>query len=237
MQHAPASPGPLDHGPLDPGPLDPGPLDPGPLGDFHRDPAEVVDPEARVLLALGNCQAESLRQVMPPAELATVRLPPVHEITRDDLPHLLAWLRRADALVVQPIRDGYHGLPLGTRELIAATAPGTRVAVVPVIRFAGLYPRHLIIRPPSDPSLSPPLVAYHDAAVLAEAAGSTLPPLTASAVRAVARDSLGELRSREERHGTVVVSDLLAAPTFAEMRTVNHPGNPVWAALGRRVLD
>ena len=198
--------------------------------------APEVGASDTVLIALGNCQAESLRLVVPADAATTVRIPPVHELVADDLPFLAAWLERADAVVAQPIRDGYRGLPLGTRELFAQTRPGTRHAVLPVIRFAGLYPRHLIIRPPEDPSANPPIVAYHDAGVLAEAAGLRLPPLTPDAVRAVAAESIAALRSREERHGTVVASDLFAAPTFALMRTINHPGNPVWAALGERVL-
>lgn len=203
---------------------------------FHRSPSDPLEHDGPVLVAIGNCQAESLRVVMPDA-VATVRTPPVHELTPDDAAQLVAWLGRADLVVIQPIHDGYRGLPVGTRELLAATPSRARVAVVPVIRFAGLYPRHLIIRPPSDTSLTPPLVAYHDAAVLAEAAGSPLPPLTSRAVKAVAHGSTEQLRAREERHGTLHVSDLFSAPRFELMRTINHPGNPVWSALGQRVLD
>ncbi|MCS5716024.1 WcbI family polysaccharide biosynthesis putative acetyltransferase [Herbiconiux sp. CPCC 205716] len=204
-------------------------------GAFYSRPA--VGADETVLLALGNCQAESLRLVVPASVATTVRIPPVHELTADDLPFLAAWLGRADAVVAQPIRDGYRGLPLGTRELLEQTRPGARHAVLPVIRFAGLYPRHLIIRPPEDPSANPPLVSYHDAGVLASAAGLRLTPLSVEAVRAVAAESIEALRLREERHGTVVASDLFAAPSFDLMRTINHPGNPVWVALGTRVLD
>lgn len=206
-----------------------------PLDLFRRTPREAVPADARVLLSIGNCQAESVRAVMPEA-LTTVRTPPVHELTAAEARQLHAWLERADFVALQPIRDDYRGLPVGTRQLLASTRPGIGVAVLPVIRFAGLYPRHLIIRPPSDTSLTPPVVAYHDAAVLMEAAGSTLPPLTPRAVAAIAAASIGELREREGRHGTVVVSDLFASPTFEWMRTINHPGNPVWAAVGARTL-
>ncbi|WP_440709368.1 WcbI family polysaccharide biosynthesis putative acetyltransferase [Herbiconiux sp. YIM B11900] len=207
-----------------------------PLDLFRRTPREAVPADARVLLSVGNCQAESVRAVMPEA-LTTVRTPPVHELTAAEATQLHAWLERADFVVLQPIRDDYRGLPVGTRQLLASTRAGTGVAVLPVIRFAGLYPRHLIIRPPSDTSLTPPLVAYHDAGVLMEAAGSALPALTARATAAIAAASTGELREREQRHGTVVVSDLFASPTFDSMRTINHPGNPVWAALGARTLE
>ncbi|MGD8193491.1 WcbI family polysaccharide biosynthesis putative acetyltransferase [Herbiconiux sp. P18] len=222
--------------------------------EFYSRPEQVVDAGEPVMVAVGNCQAESLRLVVPAEALRSVRIPPVHELTADDVPHLQAWLGRADVVSVQPIRDGYHGLPLGTRELLAVMRPEARAAVVPVIRFAGLYPRHLIVRPPSDPSLTPPLVAYHDAAVLAEAAGLRLPALTPARVRAVAAESVQALRSREERHGAIAVSDLFeaAAPdaaassaaasagpalSFELMRTVNHPGNPVWIALADRLLE
>lgn len=202
--------------------------------DFYDAPS----PDGRrVVLSIGNCQAESLRIVLPDDELQTVRIPPVHELTPADLPALEAWLAHTDVLVTQPIRDDYRGLPVGTAQLVARMSPTADAVVVPVIRFAGLYPRHAIIRPPSDPSLVPPVVAYHDLAVLLEAAGEWLPPLRRESVRAVRDESIGQLRAREEAHRTIPVSDLFARPSFEQMRTINHPGNPVWLAVGQRVLD
>lgn len=99
---------------------------------------------------------------------------------------------------------------------------------MPVIRFAGLYPTHVIVRPPADPSLSPPLVGYHDLQTMTEAAGHPLPAPTVAATRVIAELSLAELRSREERHAAVAISDLFTAPSFELMRTINHPGNPLW---------
>ncbi|MEV4352582.1 WcbI family polysaccharide biosynthesis putative acetyltransferase [Actinoplanes sp. NPDC049596] len=189
-----------------------------------------------VALVVGNCQAESLRIMLDGGGLRTVRLPPVHELVADDLPHLARWLARTQVLITQPIRDNYRGLPLGSAQLREPLGPGARTVRVPVIRFAGLYPAHAIVRPPSDPSLVPPVVAYHDLRVLAEAAEVPLrSPLAVPAVRAIAEHSLDQLRMRESAHGTVVVSDVFAAPSFAQMRTLNHPGNPVWTALAERV--
>ncbi|GAB2615085.1 hypothetical protein Aab01nite_27310 [Paractinoplanes abujensis] len=189
-----------------------------------------------VLLVIGNCQAESLRLMLDDGELRTVRVPPVHELGPADLPHLARWLARTRVLITQPIRDGYRGLPLGSAELAAGLDRDARTLRVPVIRFAGLYPAHAIVRPPSDPGLTPPVVAYHDLRVLAEAAGLRLrAALDVPAVRAIAEESLHQLRAREAGHGTVVVSDLFAAPLFNQMRTLNHPGNPIWAALAARV--
>lgn len=191
-------------------------------------------------IVIGNCQAESLRLALPDS-VAWVRTPPVHELTADDLPHLERLLGAARVLVAQPVRDDYHGLPLGTRQLFAragagaASGGGCRTAVIPVIRSAALYPTQAIVRPPRDPSLSPPVVPYHDLRTLAEAAGDPLPTLTVRATRVVAELSQRELRSREARHATVPVSDLLEHPSFELMRTLNHPGNPIWTTLAARV--
>jgi hypothetical protein len=210
-------------------------------GDFYG----LGEPEGdgAVALVVGNCQAESLRIALEGGGLRTVRTPAVHELVAADLPHLDRWLARAELLVSQPVRDDYHGLPLGTSQLAARLPAGARVLRVPVIRFAGLYPTHAIVRPPADPSLVPPLVEYHDlrlvvrAAVLAGLAGasSPLPLISPEAVLAVAELSRGELRRREEAHGAVVVSDLFDRPSFAQMRTLNHPGNPVWRSVAERV--
>ncbi|GMA31519.1 WcbI family polysaccharide biosynthesis putative acetyltransferase [Litorihabitans aurantiacus] len=211
------------------------------LARFHDDPDHADDAVGRdgrpLGLVVGNCQAESLRIALGD-ELDLVRTPPVHELTRSDLPHLTRLLGRADVLVTQPVRDDYRDLPVGTRQLEALLRPGARTVRVPVIRFAGLHPHHAIVRPPSDTSLVPPLVAYHDLRVLSEAAGHPLPPTApAAAVREIARESLEQLRRREAAHGTVVVHDLFTHPDFAQMRTLNHPGNPVWEALAARVAD
>jgi hypothetical protein len=195
------------------------------------------DGDDPVALVVGNCQAESLRLMLDGGGLRTVRMPAVHELTATDLPHLDRWLARAALLITQPIRDDYHGLPIGSAQLLERLGRGTPALRVPVIRFAGLYPAHAIVRPPSDPSLVPPVVAYHDLRVLAEAAGLRTGPGACDVpmVLAIAAHSLDQLRDREARHRTVVVSDLFAAPSFAHMRTLNHPGNPIWTALAARV--
>ena len=187
-------------------------------------------------VVMGNCQAESLRLTLP-ATTHWVRLPAIHELTSADIPHLDRLLDRTDVLISQPVRDDYHALPLGTRQLFDRVRPACATAVIPVIRFAGLYPTQVIVRPPADASITPPLVPYHDLRTMAEASGSPLPRLTAGGIRSVAALSTGELRAREERHGAVAVSDLFAAPSFSQMRTINHPGNPVWMTLSERVAD
>lgn len=207
---------------------------------YTGDPSRVDRP---VAIVIGNCQAESLRLFLGGPDLGTVRIPAVHELLEEDMPALGRWLGRADVVVTQPIRDRYHGLPVGSAEVARTVGAASRIVLVPVVRFAGLYPTHAIVRPPSDPSLVPPVVEYHDLEVLVEAAarrdGSTPPrlDLTPDRVRAIAEESLGQLRYRESRADTVIVSDLFAAPAFELMRTLNHPGNPIWAAMAVRVRE
>lgn len=202
---------------------------------------EAVPTDLLLALVHGNCQAESLRMALDGGGVRTVRVPPVHELTRADLPHLARWLARAQLLVTQPVRAGYRGLPLGAAELASQLPPGAGVVRVPVVRFAGLYPTHAIVRPPSDTSLVPPVVPYHDLRVLREAAARTagtrapVARLDVRAVLTVAAHSLAALRTRERAHGTVVVSDLFTSPSFAQMRTLNHPGNAVFETMAARV--
>jgi hypothetical protein len=200
--------------------------------DFY----DGIDDDAGPLgVILGNCQAESLRLAIDGAGARFVRIPAVHELAADDLPHLDRLLERVEVLVSQPIRDGYHGLPLGTAEVMARSA-ARRTAIVPIVRATGLYPWQAIVRPPADPSLVPPVVPYHDLRVLTEAAGAPLPVhATGERIRAIGAASIDELRRRERQHDAVAISDVLERPAFAAMRTINHPGNPVWEALAERV--
>lgn len=192
-------------------------------------------------IVAGNCQAESLRIFLDGPNMPWVRMPAIHELVDTDIPHLNRALAQATMLVSQPIQDDYHGLPIGTRNLVAGLRAGTPAVIMPVIRFSGLYPTHVIIRPPLEPGLAPPIVAYHDLRTLMEAADrlygrpTSRQVVTPAVVRAVGERSLEELRSREARHGAVTVSDLFARPTFDQMRTINHPGNSVWVALADRV--
>jgi len=190
---------------------------------------------------MGNCQAESLRVALGDEDVRFLRVPPVHELEADDMPLLARILARTDVFITQPIRDDYRGLPLGSEQMRALLPAGAKTTTVPVIRFAGLYPFQAIIRPPSDTSLVPPIVPYHDLRLVAEAArraglvALSAGSVTAPQIHAIADESIRQLRSREKAHDTVVVSDLFLRPDFSLMRTINHPGNTVWTALAERV--
>ena len=189
-----------------------------------------------LLVVVGNCQAESTRKLlMSTGHFSGERIAPVHELEAPDMGWFLDLVARADVLVTQPIRDNYRGLPVGTRQLRTSA----RRVVVPVLRFDGLMPHQAIIRDPADSSLNPPVVPYHDLRILTAAArGDEKPvahrPLHDAYVRAAAM-SVEQIRSREQRHGSVVVSDYLeTAPVW---HTVNHPDNATLAFMASRVLE
>lgn len=188
-----------------------------------------------VALVHGNCQAEALRVLLAPAlpDLQAVRVPPVHELTASDLPHLDALLRRARLLVAQPVRPGYRDLPLGTAEVAARCA--AEVVVVPAVRISTVHPFQAIVRDPEDPSRPPPVVAYHDLRTLAVAAGARPRRVAAQALLDVGQAAVDEL-ARRERHTDVGVSDVVAGLGTAATWTINHPGNAVLQVLVTRVL-
>ena len=205
------------------------------------DGPEATGP-APLLLALGNCQAESLRLLLDAGDVTTVRVPPLHDLRPEEVGVLQAWLGRTDLLVVPPVRPDYRDLPLGTEQLRDRLPASARTCLVPLVRYAGLHPWHLVVHPPGLPDPEPPVVAYHDVRVVARAAWTRLdrtaptsPPASEDGVLAVAEASVAELARREQAAGTVVVSDLLRSPVADAVRTVNHPGNALLAPLAARV--
>lgn len=198
--------------------------------------------DAPLAMVLGNCQAEALRVSIGsvadgarPA-LDTVRIPPVHEMVADDLPHLHRLLEQVDVLVVQPVRDGYRDLPLGTEQVVARLRRDATAVRVPGYYFTGLHPYQVLVR--GEGIVDPPLVPYHDIRRLAEAAGRRWSgPAPATTYRAIADDSLAELTRREEAAGALPLADVVAAAGARAGHTVDHPGNPVLRELGVRVLD
>ncbi|RUQ98275.1 WcbI family polysaccharide biosynthesis putative acetyltransferase [Labedella endophytica] len=186
-------------------------------------------------LVLGNCQAESLRIVIDGPDLPTVRIPPVHELEASDLPHLDRLLSRASLVITQPIRDDYRDLPVGTRQVRERIASTARLVIVPAVRHRSLYPAQVVVRHPDRPIEDPPIAPYHDLRTIAEALGNARPRLRPDMVAAIAEESTAALRLREDRSGAVRISDVFDRPRFDLLRTLNHPGNPVWETLARRV--
>ena len=196
---------------------------------------DPVPTDRPLLVVHGNCQAESLRVVLqnsPDAPCASVRIPPVHELTADEVPLLEGLLRRARWVLTQPIADDYRDLPLGSHQ-VARRASRATTLVYPVFRYAGLHPWQIVYHHPGVGD--PPLVPYHDARTLLAAAGLPAPVTTPDGIRAVSRWSLDELARREGEAGALPVSDLVLAAGAGAAHTVNHPGNEVIVGLARRV--
>jgi hypothetical protein len=161
----------------------------------------------------------------------------VHELTPGELPLLDRMLAAARVIVTQPIRDGYRGLTVGTRELSARLPRSATLVVVPAIRHRALHPMQAVARFPDIAVEDPPLVAYHDLRLIAEALGSPLPQLTPDRVRRIAADSSTALSTRERNAEAVPISDVFDDPHADLLRTMNHPGNPVFVELARRVRE
>jgi hypothetical protein len=210
-------------------------------GTFYGLDSVRSAPDRPLLLVWGNCQAESIRVLLGGSstlQAETVRIPPVFELTPSDIEPLRRLASSASILVSQPVKDNYHNLPLGTREVAAMMRPGATVIRWPVVRWAGLHPFQAIVRDPRDPSMDPPLVPYHDLRTLASARGDRDffdLEATVESCRAVADASTAELRRREVRDCDVGIADVFDHPESGDMFTVNHPGNRVLVELARRI--
>lgn len=191
-------------------------------------------------MVIGNCQADVYRDLLRSADGVSVRdVRPVYEMTARDIPDLHADLARTDVLIIQPVRDDYRDLPLGHRQLAARLPASATVVLVPVLRYAGLHPYQVLIRPPHDRSLVPPIAPYHDLRAIVAAATGDQDVLDAAPdpaqARAAARESVEALRTREQAHGTLTASDLLEGTP--RWHTINHPDRHTLHEVFRRVLD
>lgn len=191
------------------------------------------------VMVIGNCQADVYRDLLRSADgVAVTDVRPVYEMTADDIPALQADLARTDVLIVQPIRDDYRELPLGHRQMAAQLPSSATVVLVPVLRYAGLHPYQVLIRPPHDRSLVPPIAPYHDLRTIVAAATGNREVLEAAPdpeqAHASARESVEALRTREQAHGTLTASDLLE--NVPRWHTINHPDRHTLATVFDRIL-
>ncbi len=197
-------------------------------------PAEDGRPLACVL---GTCQSEALRVLLdsaPDRALRTVRVPPVFELTDDELPLLHRMISRVDVLFLQPVSDNYRGMPLGTSQLTPLLAPDARLVLLPLLVYEGMHPFQVTVRHPS--AGDPPVAPYHDLRTIVEAHTGTRPIPTEDwgAYQQMAALSKAELQRRERDGGLVVMSDCYGRPGLQDWSTINHPGNRLLAELARR---
>lgn len=200
---------------------------------------ELPEGDRPLFAVYGNCQAEALRVSIATADaVRSVRMPPVHELTEDDLPHLDRLLEHVDVLVAQAVAPDYRDLPLGTSQVARRLREGAQVVRAPNYFSTVLYPEQVLVRH-DDPAVSdPPVVPYHDVRRLGVAAGWTGPSEPpAEVVRELAEESLTELERRESAQRSVVISDVVRSAGARGGWTVDHPGNEVLLTLAQRVLD
>lgn len=221
----------------------------------HDEPLwDELDPVAvepgSIGVVWGNCQAESIRRMIAPAGAADgvrmLRLPPVFEMTAAGVARLHALLPRAGVLVTQPVKDAYRIPGCGSRQLAALLPPAARVVTVPSTHYEGLFPWQVYGHDERGERVDAPVVDYHDLRLLDAAdrgmdlAGALEHVASTDArpvgVRAVARDSIAELRRRAEPLD-VDTSDAVLAAGVGAAWTVNHPSNTVLGALGASVLE
>lgn len=206
-------------------------------GEFYGVKPLPPDDGRPLAFVLGTCQSEALRLLLdsaPAATLRTVRVPPVYELEEDELPHLRRLLALADVLFLQPVRDDYRGMPLGTSQLQPWLQPGARLVLLPLLVYEGMHPFQVTVRHPS--AGDPPVVPYHDLRTIVEAHTGTRPEPTEDldAYREMSARSVAELRRREQAGGLVVMSDCYDRPTLDSWSTINHPGNALLVELARR---
>lgn len=190
----------------------------------------------------GNCLAESVRVSLgshaQEPDLDTVRVPPVHELTAEDLPHVRELLARTDILVAQPVRDGYRDLPLGTDEAASLLPSGARVELFPSVRDNSAHPYQALVH--GDGLIDPPVAPYHDLRLLAATAGlpggpeALAPDELADAWRRIAADSVAEMARRAAKQGTLDVHDIVQ-DSPGQFWTLNHPDNSLVLTLTARL--
>jgi Polysaccharide biosynthesis enzyme WcbI len=201
-----------------------------------------------VCLVYGNCQAEPLRQMLAASpsfseRFRTVRVPSAHTVTAEQRDRLARAMSRATLVVAQPVKDGYKGLGLGTREL---TAGGRgRTVLVPVLYYEGNLPYLMLVHQPDGTSFPGPIKGtnYHDLRAMVAAADGIRPEDLAGwlsvrepsggAVRATAEQSRHRLRERQAVCD-VAADDLLVDP-LGTFWTVNHPSWHVLHAVCERI--
>jgi hypothetical protein len=196
----------------------------------------------------GNCQAEPIRVLLDrsPAfrsSFRTQEIPAVHTLAEATIDGVRRAVADASLIVSHPVRDGYHGFPVGSEEILQWAPGNCRHLTIPALYDDGLYPFQVYVRGADGVAPSAPLSIYHDLRFLYcaakgwdyETARSWLRGFDPSpqGIQRVAAESRNGLIAHESELA-VRVSESLTAPErhAGSFFTVNHPTN---AALGRVV--
>lgn len=205
-------------------------------------------------LVFGNCQADPLRLMLAtsPAfrsRFRSVPVSPVHLITDEELKTLQNdLLPRTSLLIIQNIRPGYRGRPLGTREIVELVPEDCTVLTWVSLFYQGLFPFQVVIQKEeiaTDKEFAP-LTLTQDLRFLycAKKGWSTA---TASAwlaeyvpptdvVRQVASDSAVQLAQREEGLD-IQVADQVTGTSVQGFFMMSHPTNYTLSEVSRRIHE
>ena len=160
----------------------------------------------------------------------------VHTVTEQTVEELRRAVADAALIVMHPVRDGYHGFPVGSEEILACAAADCRRITIPALYYDGLYPFHVYVRGADGRTRSAPLSIYHDLRFLycawrglglrdAQAwCGEFEPP--PEGLRQVAAGARERLRAYEAELDVCVTEDLTGPELHgASFLTVDHPTN------------
>ncbi|MCK6210811.1 hypothetical protein KZX45_09685 [Georgenia sp. EYE_87] len=205
-----------------------------------------------VVTVYGNCQASALRTLLQRSpsfsnKFTIAWIPGAHQITAHQLPTIRKILRKTSIFITQEIKNDYRGLPLGTSQFVSALASGAQVVTYPVMYYRGLHPYLVYVH--ANGALGTPAPrteGYHDLRFIAAAARRMRPAeasrwledYTGNAewIRAVASESLNELKRREERLD-IKVSHAIAPLRDTAFWTVNHPSNDLMDVAVQGIMD
>lgn len=124
--------------------------------------------ELPTCVVYGNCQASALIWLLSEAGALgathrVARLPAVHEITAANLDGVHAELRRADVVITQRVRDDYHGLPVGSEQMLAHAPATARVVSFPALYYDAFLPFQVSLREADGVGANiAPITTYHD---------------------------------------------------------------------------
>ncbi|WP_235537287.1 WcbI family polysaccharide biosynthesis putative acetyltransferase [Nocardioides sp. Soil805] len=198
----------------------------------------------------GNCQASAVRRLLKASPGFAGRfdvawLPGVHEVSADQLPVVRRIVEGADVAIVQPVRDGYRGLAVGTEEILAHNAKEPTVLRYPAIYYTGLHPYLVYVHATGELGTPMPVTGgYHDLRFISVASSGAMGREAESrllslvgdeeALRRNAQESLSEL-ARRELSLDVRVSHRIDALGVEAVWTVNHPSNALLSEVATQV--
>ncbi len=238
---------------LDPAAAEPldQPAGPAPTGPPTDPPADTRGAHSTDPGGAPSAVLRGTHPTRPTSDVVSVRVPPIHELTADDLPHLDALLERADLLVAQPTRADYRGLPLGTEQVLARPAPTCARPWCRACGTPGCTPSTSSSTRPSSTGWCPrswptttcapscwPRAATPTPAPTAAASttcSTTSPRSPPTPCGRSATTRAPSCAAASSNTAAVAVADLLDDPAVDDMRTVNHPGPRVLTGVARRV--